>query len=87
MLKLGSSKKWPEALKQVTGKETLEATAITEYFQPLYDWLVEQNEGEDIEWDENCPEGSITSSATNVVLYRPFNVFIVTVTLLLTMVR
>lgn len=40
----GMSRPWPEVLMETTGRE-LDAQAMVEYFQPLYDWLVEQNDG------------------------------------------
>jgi peptidyl-dipeptidase A len=40
----GASRDWREVLHETTGRE-LDAQAIVDYFQPLYDWLVEQNEG------------------------------------------
>ncbi|UCF41235.1 MAG: M2 family metallopeptidase [Gemmatimonadota bacterium] len=40
----GASRPWQEVLQQTTGRE-LDAQAMVEYFQPLYDWLVQQNEG------------------------------------------
>jgi peptidyl-dipeptidase A len=40
----GSSRPWHEVLQETTGRE-LDAQAMVEYFQPLYDWLVEQNAG------------------------------------------
>ncbi|MCU8090296.1 M2 family metallopeptidase [Shewanella sp. SM20] len=43
MLKLGLSKPWPEALKEVTGKEAMDAKAVLDYFAPLKTWLDEQN--------------------------------------------
>ncbi|ESO94197.1 hypothetical protein LOTGIDRAFT_118685, partial [Lottia gigantea] len=59
MLKLGSSKPWPEAMKMVTGSTKMDASALMEYFQPLIDWLKKENEGEDLGWDENCPEDGL----------------------------
>ena len=44
MLKLGKSKHWIEQLFQLTGEETLIASAIYEYFQPLTDWLIKENQ-------------------------------------------
>ena len=41
-LKMGKSKPWPEALKKLTGSETLDVGALTEYFEPLRKWVVEQ---------------------------------------------
>ncbi|UCC72887.1 MAG: M2 family metallopeptidase [Gemmatimonadota bacterium] len=40
----GASRDWREVLQETTGRE-LDAQAIVDYFQPLYEWLVEQNEG------------------------------------------
>ncbi|MGA2218356.1 MAG: M2 family metallopeptidase [Terracidiphilus sp.] len=50
MLELGRSKPWPEALKAMTGSDRADASAIVEYFQPLMDWLKEQNKGEKEGW-------------------------------------
>ncbi len=44
MLEMGMSKPWPEALKAMTGKDTIDGTALLEYFAPLKQWLDEQNE-------------------------------------------
>ena len=40
----GSSRPWRDVLRETTGQE-LDAQAMMEYFQPLYDWLREQNRG------------------------------------------
>ncbi len=50
MLELGQSKPWQEALRQMTGESRVDASALIEYFQPLLDWLREQNRGEKIGW-------------------------------------
>jgi peptidyl-dipeptidase A len=52
MLELGASKPWPEALKVMTGSDKADASAIVEYFQPLLDWLKEQNKGEKEGWTQ-----------------------------------
>ena len=39
---MGKSKPWPEAPKKLTGSETLDVGAQTEYFEPLRKWMVEQ---------------------------------------------
>jgi peptidyl-dipeptidase A len=44
MLELGQSKPWPEALKQMTGEDRLDASAIVQYFEPLLVWLKTQNQ-------------------------------------------
>lgn len=55
MLELGSSKPWPDALEAVTGQRELNASAILEYFKPLYQWLLETNEklGVNIGWKQS----------------------------------
>jgi peptidyl-dipeptidase A len=50
MLSMGASKPWPEALKAMTGTDKADASAIVEYFQPLMDWLKQQNKGETKGW-------------------------------------
>ena len=50
MLSMGQSKPWPETLKVMTGSDKADASAIVEYFQPLLDWLKEQNKGEKEGW-------------------------------------
>jgi peptidyl-dipeptidase A len=54
MLALGQSKPWPGALKAMTGEDRADASAIIEYFQPLIDWLKEQNKGEKTGWSESA---------------------------------
>ena len=44
MLKMGSSKPWPEALEPLTGVRTMDAHALMDYFKPLTDWLKVQNQ-------------------------------------------
>ncbi|MET0647138.1 MAG: M2 family metallopeptidase [Pyrinomonadaceae bacterium] len=43
MLELGQSRPWPEALKELTGEDKMDATAIIDYYAPLKVWLDEQN--------------------------------------------
>ncbi len=40
----GASRPWRRVLRETTDRE-LDAQAILDYFAPLYDWLVEQNQG------------------------------------------
>jgi peptidyl-dipeptidase A len=40
----GASRPWREVLRETTGRE-LDAQAMVDYFQPLYEWLVVQNQG------------------------------------------
>ena len=39
LLKSGSSEPWPVILERYTGKKSMDATAIREYFSPLEKWL------------------------------------------------
>ncbi len=43
MLEKGSSQPWPQTLKLMTGEETMDASAILDYYAPLKKWLDEQN--------------------------------------------
>jgi peptidyl-dipeptidase A len=43
MLEMGQSRPWPEALKELTGEDRMDATAIIDYYAPLKSWLDEQN--------------------------------------------
>ncbi|KRZ19553.1 Propionyl-CoA carboxylase alpha chain, mitochondrial [Trichinella pseudospiralis] len=56
MLKLGSSRPWREALQLVTGEANLSVEPLKEYFQPLMDWLREQNKNECFGWGHRWPE-------------------------------
>ena len=40
----GASRPWRDVLRETTGRE-LDAQALVDYFQPLYDWLVQENRG------------------------------------------
>ncbi|XP_037962617.2 angiotensin-converting enzyme isoform X2 [Plutella xylostella] len=53
MLKLGSSKPWPDAMQALTGQRKMDASGLLEYFKPLHDWLKAENErtGEFIGWE------------------------------------
>ena len=42
MLKMGTSRPWPDALAAMTGSRQMDATAIIDYFAPLKIWLDEQ---------------------------------------------
>ncbi|XP_041468678.1 angiotensin-converting enzyme-like [Lytechinus variegatus] len=54
MLKMGSSRPWPEALKAIIGSEEISAQSLINYFQPLIDYLKEQNamNGDVVGWSE-----------------------------------
>jgi peptidyl-dipeptidase A len=50
MLAMGASKPWPDALEAMTGQRDIDASAILDYFAPLYAWLKEQNKGQQCGW-------------------------------------
>lgn len=50
MLSMGLSQPWPVALRAITGKPEMDATAIKDYFAPLQKWLDEQNKGKAVGW-------------------------------------
>lgn len=43
VMKLGFSKPWPEAMTMITGQPKMSAEPLMNYFQPLIDWLKEEN--------------------------------------------
>jgi peptidyl-dipeptidase A len=51
MLGEGASQPWPQTLKQLTGQEQMDASAILDYFAPLNEWLTKQNEGKKCGWE------------------------------------
>ncbi|XP_077996680.1 angiotensin-converting enzyme-like [Glandiceps talaboti] len=55
MLKMGSSVPWPDAMEAITGQRDMSAKPLIAFFQPLIDWLEEQNEknGDVTGWDLN----------------------------------
>ncbi|XP_042639493.1 angiotensin-converting enzyme [Orycteropus afer afer] len=68
LLRAGSSRPWQELLKDMIGSEALDAQPLLDYFQPVSQWLQEQNQrnGEVLGWPEyqwrppvpnNYPEG------------------------------
>lgn len=68
LLKLGSSKPWPEAIRVLTrGKSMrMDSGAIMEYFRPLYNWLKEQNGQEAAGW-RGMNGGSVINTAWYMV--------------------
>nr|KAF6454436.1 hypothetical protein HJG63_000150 [Rousettus aegyptiacus] len=57
ILKLGSSKPWPEVLQRITGESKMSTKALMTYFKPLLNWLVTENvrQGEILGWpDFSC---------------------------------
>jgi len=45
MLEKGASQPWQATMKELTGGESMDASAVLEYFAPLQAWLQEQNAG------------------------------------------
>ena len=50
MMELGLSRPWPEALQALTGSREMDATAIIDYYEPLIEWLREQNRSRACGW-------------------------------------
>lgn len=50
MLEKGSSQPWQQTLKELTGDERIDGTALLEYFAPLEEWLKQQNQGQSCGW-------------------------------------
>jgi peptidyl-dipeptidase A len=50
MLELGQSRPWPEALEVMTGSRRMDASGILDYYEPLREWLDEQNRGRPVGW-------------------------------------
>ena len=50
MMEMGKSSPWPDAMEALTGQRKMDATAIIDYFQPLLDWLEEQNKDATCGW-------------------------------------
>ncbi len=50
MLEMGQSEPWPEALEAFTGSAEMDGSAVVAYFEPLMDYLKEQNEGRQCGW-------------------------------------
>jgi peptidyl-dipeptidase A len=50
MLSKGNSQPWQQTMKELTGGEQMDASAVLEYFAPLQQWLVQQNEGKTCGW-------------------------------------
>ena len=60
MLEQGSHQPWQKTLKELTGGEQMDASAVLEYFAPLQEWLQQQNEGQSCGWT-----GAVAAADTN----------------------
>ncbi|CAD5115774.1 DgyrCDS4720 [Dimorphilus gyrociliatus] len=54
MMKLGSSKEWPDAMEAITGQRKMNVSDLIEYFAPLEDWLKKEVKNETLGWDDQC---------------------------------
>ncbi|CAK6964092.1 angiotensin-converting enzyme [Scomber scombrus] len=62
VLQAGSSKRWPEVLKEALGTDKMDAGSLMTYFDPIIKWLKIQNVNEtlgwpDFNWVPPIPEG------------------------------
>ena len=60
MLSKGASQPWQQTMKELTGGEKMDASAVLEYFAPLQTWLKEQNAGQQCGWN---PAGTAAAPA------------------------
>ncbi|XP_069120840.1 angiotensin-converting enzyme-like [Argopecten irradians] len=67
MLESGRSIPWQDILEQVSGQRHIDASSLIKYFQPLYDWLTEQNMGESFGWNEDYSAQTINEKANALV--------------------
>src|SRR3546814_16889144 len=56
MLDKGASQPWQETMKELTGSEQIDGSAVLEYFAPLQEWLKQQNEGQACGWPAPAPQ-------------------------------
>ncbi|KAL5010334.1 hypothetical protein ScPMuIL_012639 [Solemya velum] len=73
VLSLGSSLPWPDALEKITGQRNMNASSMLTYFDPLYEWLKQENikAGDATGWEDACPQNippgeSTTNSSTGM---------------------
>jgi peptidyl-dipeptidase A len=64
MLDKGASQPWQKTMKELTGSEKLDGSAMLEYFAPLQEWLKQQNEGQACGWQVPAPTASPATAAT-----------------------
>ncbi|HPE32580.1 MAG TPA: M2 family metallopeptidase, partial [Parvularculaceae bacterium] len=50
MLEMGASQPWPDALEAFTGTRQMDGSAIVEYFEPLMEYLKEENKDRQCGW-------------------------------------
>ena len=64
MLENGASQPWQKTMAELTGSETMDASALLEYFSPLQQWLQQQNEGQSCGWQVPAPVTAAAAAAT-----------------------
>ncbi|KAM3592839.1 uncharacterized protein V6R79_026353 [Siganus canaliculatus] len=64
ILQAGSSEPWPVVLQRAIGTDKLNASSLMNYFSPITEWLIKQNEAEnevlgwpEFNWTPPVPEG------------------------------
>ncbi len=60
MLSRGASQPWQQTMRELTGGEQMDASAVLEYFSPLQEWLKQQNEGRSCGWQAPAAAGEAT---------------------------
>jgi peptidyl-dipeptidase A len=55
MLGKGAGQPWQKTMKELTGGEKMDGSAVLEYFSPLQEWLKQQNEGQSCGWQTAAP--------------------------------
>ncbi len=63
MLSKGASQPWQKTMKELTGGEKMDASAVLEYFAPLQTWLVQQNEGKTCGWQAPATTAAVAPAA------------------------
>ncbi len=64
MLENGASQPWQKTMAELTGSETMDASALLEYFSPLQQWLQQQNEGQSCGWQVPAPVTAAAAGTT-----------------------
>ena len=57
MLAHGAGQPWQATLKEMTGSDRMDASAVLEYFAPLQAWLQQQNAGRTCGWNQDNKQG------------------------------
>ncbi|MEO6065777.1 MAG: M2 family metallopeptidase [Lysobacterales bacterium] len=63
MLSKGAGQPWQQTLKELTGGEQMDASAILAYFAPLSAWLKEQNAGKSCGWEPNAATAPMAAAS------------------------